>query len=823
MSEPLGKTSRSGLTRWWVRLAVLLVFCAGLLLLVPGSPFFLPHVVLAPRLYNGRSLAQWQHLLGSADPEERFAAILGVANLAHTPAERVATVDALATILGDDPDEIMRIQAALGLCRLLPESGQAASVMGRALSDPCLGVRLNVATALTGLGPLAKGELPALEKAIRDPRNRTNLGIFFFTIRDSAIVAAGRTCAPEALPILLGCQTDGETELSRICLARALGDVECPSAQSGNRSRVLLEIAADPSEEVALAGREALEKTGFAGQLPVKAAPVIVELSLPEDQRQFLWEAEHHGNRLSKSAFGPFGKAMRDGDWAGLAKMFASDFRGAEAAATEKEELDGGYATVRRVVGGDPSAPLDQLIGRGMNAAEFVARLRGLLQPFGASPAELNAKLALMNLGPVQRDRLNGPWEGTGQLRLWGKRADGGPVEVVAVLRYRVAQPDEEEKLARGGWLQAALITLNQSGEAPRPFFKESAVARGIEVSSLHDNWRAKETSTTTGGVFLCDMNHDGYMDMLVTDENGNTLYLGTSSGQFEKGNARLGLPTAPARRKCAAWIDIDGDGWEDLVLSQAVYRNEAGKRLVECSAISTLFIPDDALNLSIADYDRDGLIDIFISRSAPPGTASWLDNHANERKGNILLRNKGAWQFEDVTRHAGARGGARSTFSAAWLDANNDGWPDLHVPNEFGDGVLLVNQKDGTFKERPLSDKPSDFGTMGLAAGDLDNDGNIDLYCGNMYSKAGTRVIANMADGAYSPEVMAKLRRFVAGSQLHLNRGGLKFDSVGSAMRVAAVGWAYGPSLADLDNDGFLDIYGTAGYISKDPDEPDG
>ena len=69
----------------------------------------------------------------------------------------------------------------------------------------------------------------------------------------------------------------------------------------------------------------------------------------------------------------------------------------------------------------------------------------------------------------------------------------------------------------------------------------------------------------------------------------------------------------------------------------------------------------------------------------------------------------------------------------------------------------------------------------------------------------------------------MRKLRRFVAGSQLHLNRGKLNFEHKGKEMGVAAVGWAYGPCLADFDNDGFLDIYGTAGYVSKNPDEPDG
>ena len=75
------------------------------------------------------------------------------------------------------------------------------------------------------------------------------------------------------------------------------------------------------------------------------------------------------------------------------------------------------------------------------------------------------------------------------------------------------------------------------------------------------------------------------------------------------------------------------------------------------------------------------------------------------------------------------------------------------------------------------------------------------------------------------SNRVVACRRRFafVAGSQLHLNRGGLKFEQVGPKMQVAGVGWAYGACLADLDNDGWLDLYATAGFCSKDRNEPDG
>jgi hypothetical protein len=149
----------------------------------------------------------------------------------------------------------------------------------------------------------------------------------------------------------------------------------------------------------------------------------------------------------------------------------------------------------------------------------------------------------------------------------------------------------------------------------------------------------------------------------------------------------------------------------------------------------------------------------------------------------------------------------------------------------------------------------------MGVAAGDVDNDGNIDLYVANMYSKAGNRVISNVTPGTYPDEIMATLRSFVASSQLHRNLGvgataqardarqdlarvtGLsasasavtvaaasessplfpQFEQLGQTWQVAGVGWAYGPAFVDLDNDGWLDIYATAGFMSQDRTKPDG
>src|SRR5262249_12129878 len=321
--------------------------------------------------------------------------------------------------------------------------------------------------------------------------------------------------------------------------------------------------------------------------------------------------------------------------------------------------------------------------------------------------------------------------------------------------------------------------TQLQGAPASHYLLREVARQRGIDVDSLHDSWKAKDGSnrSAVGGVFLCDYNRDGYLDLLLTDPNRFVLYKGLPDGKFQDVTSEVGLPSRPMgftpSSQMAAFGDIDGDGWEDLILGGLFYRNEEGKRFVLKSTYPT--VPQDALDVVVADYDCDGKVDLYLIRVSEPNSGSWLSGRAGKPRSNLLWRNLGNWRFEDVTESAGGvGGGGRSVFSAVWLDVNNDGLPDLYVINEFGNGVLYINQGNGKFRAHQLVDHPCDFGSMGVTCGDIDNDGNIDIYCANMYSKAGSRVMSNLRPDAYPPDIMAKMRRFIAGSQLHHNRGNL-------------------------------------------------
>jgi hypothetical protein len=544
-------------------------------------------------------------------------------------------------------------------------------------------------------------------------------------------------------------------------------------------------------------------------------------LVLDGEQKEYLWQIEHHGNVLSRHGFKALAAALEKADGAALDRLLAPDFTGQ---APPPEGGVGLHTDVLDVVRHGPDlAPVT--LGR----TPFVDRLLELRRVFG--PA-VKAKLALMGLAPATWGDLEGPWQGTGQLRLWGEWEKGKPAEVIAYLRYRVRRPTAAG-LDAGGWLSACTITQCQVGKAQRFLLRESAAARGIDPRQFYDNWAHDTAVTMTGGVYACDFNRDGILDLLITDLTGYYLYQGGPGGTFANVTTAMGLPAELDARThtgfLAAFADLDGDGWVDLILGDQVYRNDHGRRFEDVTYASNLRLPEDCDGVAVADYDRDGLVDVYAVRGGPRKAGSWLTGKTGGRRGNVLFRNRGNWRFEDVTRQTGTDGGQRSTFTAVWLDADDDGWPDLYVPNEFGNGVLYLNQGRPAgggpvcFAPRELAPGPCDFGTMGAAAGDVDNDGHIDLYAANMYSKAGSRVIGNLRPGSFPEGVMARMRRFVTGSQLHRNLGGRGFEQRGQAWQVNDCGWAYGPALIDLDNDGWLDLHATAGFISRSRSEPDG
>ena len=465
---------------------------------------------------------------------------------------------------------------------------------------------------------------------------------------------------------------------------------------------------------------------------------------------------------------------------------------------------------------------------RTLGASDFADALLAYRRPFQGEP---KVKLRLMSLLPVDRNQLDSAWYGNLQLRMLGQTPTSSIREIVFVVDFvfnQIADPDLI--VLTKGWIDSLRIKEGQIASTPQPLMEEVAESMGIDPSLFLDNWNipVEERGIGNGGVYLADVNRDGIDDVLINDFNGLFLFHGLPEGGFKEVTQDYSLPRGYRGAANVAFADFDNDGWVDLVVDSVILRNQEGKSFVNVSNQTTLRLDDRKAAVvsgyAVGDYDKDGFVDLYVSRSHGPGRSkkdSWIDGPGGP--GNQLWRNLGNWRFENVSSSANAKAGRRSAFTSAFLDANNDSWPDIYVINEFGGGILLVNQKNGRFEERPLIADAGDFGSMGMTVGDMDNDGNIDVYTANMYSKAGRRIMENLPEGTYPKEIFDKIKRFVTGSELYQNRGDLEFERVAKGHGINDVGWAYGPLLVDLDNNGFLDIYANAGFFSVDSEDPDG
>jgi FG-GAP-like repeat len=567
-----------------------------------------------------------------------------------------------------------------------------------------------------------------------------------------------------------------------------------------------------------------------------QGSPVAARVALSEEDRKFLWDVEHWVFTMDHKVLPRFATALMESDEASILQITADDFRGQILEADDRtaHRFDfGDFVRLREAESDkretDPVATVGYLMnyrtqfgpalsGKVVEVARFFTpEHRGLL---GEPP---RIQVALMQFAPEQRDRFDGPWRGSMKVRLCGRTRNGDVAEVVLKARIRVDAPTEDMP-QRSGWLHEFLVYSVDQAQGPDFLMAEVAASRGLDCSRYKDNWTAGETaSVITGAVNLCDYNDDGWIDVLVTDIKNYALYSGGPNG-FRDVTEQAGLAGYPELSYGpACFADLDNDGWEDLLLGNRVFRNLHNGTFLDVTAQTNLRL-DTRGTYVIADYDGDGLVDVYVavaSMGMTDGNPAWLDDTTGG--GNQLWHNHGGWNFSDVTAETGTEGEHRSCFTATWLDANDDGRPDLALPDEFGRQLLLINRGPGKpFEPSALHDGFGGF-AMGMVAGDIDNDGRIDLYTATMYSKAGERIVGNLSPDAYPPDIYRKIHGFCQGNDWFHNDGSVRFSRRARASEVANAGWAYGPSLPDLNNDGLLDVYVPCGFQSVSRDAADG
>lgn len=341
------------------------------------------------------------------------------------------------------------------------------------------------------------------------------------------------------------------------------------------------------------------------------------------------------------------------------------------------------------------------------------------------------------------------------------------------------------------------------------------------------------------GGLVVADFDQNGLPDLFFTgNQVANKLYLNQGEFEFEDISSSAGIEAANQWCTGSVAVDINGDGWMDIYVASAMKRG-AGERnnllfvnqgknaegIVTFKEMASEYgIADSGNSMGAAfiDYDLDGDLDLYVlnneqSISVPTNyRQKIIDGSAiNNDK---FYRNNGDGTFTDVTIEAGI---TIEGFGLGLVvsDLNNDGWPDVHVSNDYvTNDILYINNQDGTFsnQSKELLRHQSMF-SMGSDISDFNNDGMPDLFTIDMLGEDNYRKKTTIGRNSYqvytSNEQWGYEYQHVR-NMLHLNNGsGLPFSEIGMMAGVYQTDWSWAPLFGDVDNDGLRDLLITNGF----------
>jgi enediyne biosynthesis protein E4 len=366
------------------------------------------------------------------------------------------------------------------------------------------------------------------------------------------------------------------------------------------------------------------------------------------------------------------------------------------------------------------------------------------------------------------------------------------------------------------------------------------------------------------GGVAIGDLNHDGLEDVYFSaNMTANQLYLNLGNMQFRDITETAGVSGRNGPWKTGVTMaDVNGDGWLDIHVSYSgnlrperlvsqLYINQgpdaAGiPRFVDQAVAYGLNHPAYSTQAFFFDYDRDGDLDMLqlnhSPQQLPPVDEAAIAEIRKDKNAMIGLRlfehhsgKGGITQFRDVTEKAGLHSSALAFgLGVGIADVNGDGWPDIYVSNDYiAPDYLYLNRQNDTFTDQTETSLGhiSHF-SMGNEIADVNNDGLPDIFTLDMLPEDNRRQKLLIAPDNYEKfelNLRAGLQHQYMRNMLHLNNGvrststtgkkagtgpDLTFSEVGQMACISNTDWSWAPLFADLDNDGWKDLYVTNGYL---------
>jgi hypothetical protein len=380
-------------------------------------------------------------------------------------------------------------------------------------------------------------------------------------------------------------------------------------------------------------------------------------------------------------------------------------------------------------------------------------------------------------------------------------RPDGSRIAIRHFTEYLKQFPDDEGVR----WLlNLAYMTL---GEHPRQVPPEHLLTFDT-FGSEFDIGRFKDIAhvvglsdfehvNMSGGAIMDDFDNDGLLDVVVTDWDPAMhmrFFRNKGDGTFEDRTKAAGLEKQLGGFNLVQ-TDYNNDGFLDILVVRGAWvpypmrpsllRNNGNGTFTDVTRAAGLVHPVSSNCGAWADYDNDGHLDLYL---------------CNETGPNLLYRNKGDGTFEEVAAQAGVAGKNKYCKAAAWIDYDNDGYPDLFVNYYDSTPQLFHNNRNGTF-----TDVTAQMGIDGPQCGfscwafDYDNDGYLDIFA-TCFQRTVDAVVCDMR-GKPCREGMDTTRLF-------RNIGGKRFQDVSKETGVDKVFATMGSNFADFDNDGFLDFY---------------